>query len=165
MEENEIFSPTLLKIEQKIIQFLSSSPIFFTKDQFVNQIRSYFITRKNLTQKNIQKITNLSPGKISQVVKTLIMWGLIEKIDVSNTGEYTYSMESIDQAFINYFNTLTKELEKLIIPLEELKNELDNGGDKVKNLGGYDKISYLIPLFLEAIKVNIEIMEGFKIKP
>ena len=118
-----------------------------------------------MTQKNIQKITNLSPGKISQVVKTLIMWGLIEKIDVSNTGEYTYSMESIDQAFINYFNTLTKELEKLIIPLEELKNELDNGGDKVKNLGGYDKISYLIPLFLEAIKVNIEIMEGFKIKP
>lgn len=164
MEESEKFSPTLIKIEEKIIQFLSNSPLFFTKDQFVNQIRSYFITRKNLTQKKIQKITNLSPGKISQVLKTLMKWGLIEKSDVSSTGEYTYSMESIDKALTNYFNTLTEEMEKKISPLEELKNKLDNGGEEIKNLRGYNRINYLIPLFLNAIKINNEIMKEFKIE-
>lgn len=164
MEESEKFSPTLIKIEEKIIQFLSNSPLFFTKDQFVNQIRSYFITRKNLTQKKIQKITNLSPGKISQVLKILMKWGLIEKSDVSSTGEYTYSMESIDKALINYFNTLTEEMEKKISPLEELKNKLDNGGEEIKNLRGYNRINYLIPLFLNAIKINNEIMKEFKIE-
>ncbi len=165
MGEKEKFSPALLKIEEEIIQFLSNSPLFFTKDQFINQIRSYFITRKKLTQKKLQKITKLSPGKISQVLKTLIKWRLIEKTDVSSMGEYTYSMESIDKALINYFNILTEEMEKFVRPLEELKNKLDNSGDKIKNLRGYDKINYLLPLFLDAIKVNIEIMEEFKIKP
>ncbi|MFX0005196.1 MAG: hypothetical protein ACFFA7_00290 [Promethearchaeota archaeon] len=164
MEESEIFSPTLLKIEEDIIRFLSNSPLFFTKDQFINQIRAYFITRKNLTQKKLQKITKLSLGKISQVLKTLIRWRLIEKTDVSSTGEYTYSMESIDKALVNYFTVLTKQMEKFIKPLEELKNKLDNGGEKIKNLRGYDKINKLLPLFLDAIKVNIEIMKEFSIE-
>jgi len=84
---------------------------------------------------------------------------------LSSTGEYTYSMESIDKALTNYFNTLTEEMEKKVSPLEELKNKLDNGGDEIKNLRGYNRINYLIPLFLNAIKVNNEIMKEFKIKP
>jgi len=74
-------------------------------------------------------------------------------------------MESIDKALTNYFNTLTEEMEKKVSPLEELKNKLDNGGDEIKNLRGYNRINYLIPLFLNAIKVNNEIMKEFKIKP
>ncbi|MFX0003722.1 MAG: hypothetical protein ACFFAA_06020 [Promethearchaeota archaeon] len=162
MVEEDIFSPKILKLEGEIIEFLSKSPLLFTKDPFVNQIRARFFTRKQLTQKELQKLTQLSTGKISQVLKTLIKWRLIEKSSVSSTGEFTYSMDSIERSCRTYFHTIIEEMTQSIKPLEEIKEILEQEGDKIKNLRGYDKISYLVPLFLQAIKVNIEIMKDFE---
>ena len=50
----ESFGPNINRIEDELIQFMSSSPIFFTKDHFINIIRAYFITRKSLKQREIQ---------------------------------------------------------------------------------------------------------------
>jgi len=162
MTENEIFSPKIKKIENEIIQFLSESPLFFTKDPFINQIRSYFITRKSLTQKEIRTLTKLSTGKISQVLKKLIHWKIIEKTEVSSSGEYTYSMESIEKSFINYFNILIDQIIQWVKPLQEIEEILIKREDELKNQKGYDKFSYLVPLFLKAIKLNIDVMEDFK---
>jgi len=163
MDEEELFSDNILKIEREMVEFLSTSPLLYTKDPFLNQIRAYFYTRKDLTQRELQKLTQLSTGKISQVLKTLRKWGLIEKTSVSSTGEYTYSMNSIERATKNYFNKIIDEMTQNKKPLEEVKEVLENEGKRLKNLRGYDKLSYLVPLFLQAIKINIEIMEEFKI--
>ncbi len=162
-EEEKIFSPNILKIEKEIVEFLSKTPILFTKDPFLNQIRALFFTRKNLTQRELQKLTYLSTGKISQVLKILRKWRLIEKTSVSNTGEYTYSMDSVEKSCKNYFHLIIEEMSQNIKPLEEIQETLKQKGEKIKNLRGYDKISYLIPLFLKAIKVNIEVMEDFEL--
>ena len=164
MEEVKLFSKNLLKIEREIVEFLSNSPLLFTKDPFLNQIRALFYTRRDLTQRELQKLTQLSTGKISQVLKTLRKWGLIEKTSVSSTGEYTYSMNSIERATKNYFNKITDEMTQNKKPLEEVKEILESERENLKNLRGYDKLSYLVPLFLQAIKVNIEIMEEFKVE-
>ncbi|MFX0023546.1 MAG: hypothetical protein ACFE9S_14565 [Candidatus Hermodarchaeota archaeon] len=163
MEEKSIFSPNISKIEGEIIEFLSKSPLLFTKDPFVNQIRALFFTRKHLTQKEIQKLTQLSTGKISQVLKTLRKWRLIEKTSVSSTGEFTYSMESIERSCRNYFHNIIEEMTQSVKQLEEILDILKQEGEKIKELRGYDIISHLIPLFLQAIKINVEIMEEFKV--
>ena len=163
MDEEELFSDNILKIEREMVEFLSTSPLLYTKDPFLNQIRAYFYTRKDLTQRELQKLTQLSTGKISQVLKTLRKWGLIEKTSVSSTGEYTYSMNSIERATKNYFNKIIDEMTQNKKPLEEVKEVLENEGKRLKNLRGYDKLSYLVPLFLQAIKINIEVMEEFKV--
>ena len=121
MEEDEIFSTDLLKIEKEIIEFLSSSPLLFTKDPFVNQIRALFFTRKDLTQKQLQKLTQLSSGKISQVLKTLRRWRIIEKTSVSSTGEYTYSMPSVERSCRNYFHNITEEMSQSIEQVQGLE--------------------------------------------
>jgi len=162
MREKDRFGPNIKRIEDEIIQFMSLSPIFFTKDPFVNIIRAYFITRKSLTQREIQKLTKLSSGKISQVLKILKKWELIEKTDVSNTGEYTYTMGSIEIAFLRYFNIIIGDILKWEKPLEEMKNKLKESGESVKNLKGYEKITILLDLFLKAIKINAIVMKDFK---
>jgi DNA-binding transcriptional regulator GbsR (MarR family) len=162
MREKNRFGPNIKRIEDQLIQFMSSSPIFFTKDRFVNIIRGYFITRKKLTQREIQKLTRLSSGKISQVLKILKNWELIEKTNVSSTGEYTYTMESIEDAFLRYFNYIIGEILKWEQPLEEMKKKLEEGGNPIKKLKGYDQISKLLNLFLKAIKINAIIMKDFK---
>ncbi|MFX1311541.1 MAG: hypothetical protein ACFFHD_02870 [Promethearchaeota archaeon] len=157
-----IFGPNIEKIENQLISFMSSSPIFFTKDPFVNIIRGYFITRKSLTQSEIQKLTKLSSGKISQVLKILKKWELIEKTNVSSTGEFTYTMESIEDAFLRYFNIIMGDILKWEKPLEEMKKKLENGGEDIKKLKGYEEISKLVHLFLIAIKINEIVMKDFK---
>ncbi|MFX1450338.1 MAG: hypothetical protein ACFFCM_05825 [Promethearchaeota archaeon] len=164
MDEGTLFSINILKIEREMAEFLSNSPLLYTKDPFLNQIRALFYTRKDLTQRELQKLTQLSTGKISQVLKTLRKWDLIEKTSVSSTGEYTYSMNSIERANKNYFNKIIEEMTQNKKPLEEIKEILENERKKLKNLRGYDKLSYLVPLFLQAIKINIEIMEEFKVR-
>ncbi|MFX1572073.1 MAG: hypothetical protein ACFFB0_04950 [Promethearchaeota archaeon] len=163
MRKKENFGPNIKKIEDNLIHFMSSSSIFFTKDPFVNIIRGYFITRKSLTQREIQKLTKLSSGKISQVLKILKKWGLIKKTNVSSTGEYTYTMESIEDAFLRYFNIIMVDLLKWEKPLEEMKKKLEEGGESIKSLNGYEKINKLIDLFLIAIKINSIVMKDFKI--
>ena len=162
MRKKERFGPNIKKIEDELIQFMSLSPIFFTKDPFVNILRGYFITRKSLTQTEIQKLTKLSSGKISQVLKILKKWELIEKTNVSSTGEYTYTMESIEDAFLRYFNIIMGDILKWEKPLEEMKKKLEEGGENIKKLNGYEKISKLIDLFLIAIKINVFVMKDFK---
>ncbi|MFX0036771.1 MAG: hypothetical protein ACFE9I_14170 [Candidatus Hermodarchaeota archaeon] len=159
----ESFGPNINRIENELIQFMSSSPIFFTKDPFINIIRAYFITRKSLTQREIQKLTNLSSGKISQVLKVLQKWELIEKTNVSSTGEYTYTMESIEDAFLRYFNIIMGDILKWEEHLKEMRIKLEKGGEGIKKLKGYEKIRKLLDLFLKAIKINAIIMKDFKL--
>jgi DNA-binding transcriptional regulator GbsR (MarR family) len=162
MKEISKFGLNIKKIEDQLIQFMSSSPIFFTKDPFVNIIRAYFITRKSLTQREIQKLTNLSSGKISQVLKILRKWELIKKTNVSSTGEYTYTMDSIEDAFLRYFNIIMGDILKWEKPLEEMKKNLEEGQEEIKTLKGYDEISNLLTLLLRAIKINMIVMKDFK---
>ena len=158
---DDIFSPALQKIEKEIIDFLTKTPILFTKDPFVNQIRALFFTRKSLTQNEIKKLTKLSSGKISQVLRVLRYWGLVEKTSISSTGEYTYSMDLIQTSLSNYFKALTKEMAKSAEPLREIKDILETEQENIKDLRGYDQINKLVPLFLKGLMFNIEIMKDF----
>ncbi|MFX1391324.1 MAG: hypothetical protein ACFE9Z_14760 [Promethearchaeota archaeon] len=164
MKDKRRFGPNVKRIEDELIQFMSTSPIFFTKDPFINIIRGYFITRKNLTQKEIKNLTKLSTGKISQVLKVLKKWELIEKTNVSSTGEYTYTMESIEDAFLRYFNIIMGDITKWEKPLKDMKKKLEIEKENLKDLKGYDKMSNLLALLLRAIKINLIVMKDFKKK-
>jgi len=72
-------------------------------------------------------------------------------------------MESIERSCRNYFHNIIEEMTQSIKPLEEILDILEQEGEKIKELRGYEKISHLVPLFLQAIKINIEVMEDFKL--
>jgi len=154
MTKIQEFDEKVAEFENDIINFMIKSPLFFDQDHILSIIKSYFVTRRDLTQKEIKKLTGLSAGKISQELNSLIKMGLIEKSNISKTGEITYSMKSIQKSFLTTSLNAISEVSKAGKIYKNIKNELEKGREKYKNLKGYLKISNLINLLALAIPLN-----------
>ena len=102
----EEFDDDIIAIEKDIFKFLMSYSLFIGQKTTFTTIKIYFITRKSLTQEKLQELTGFSRGTISQELKKLISMALIEKTNVSNTGEITYLMKNPIIAFVHSFSNL-----------------------------------------------------------
>ena len=53
MSQDDRFGPSVGRIEENIITLMSKTPLFSTRDVITSTILAYFITRKDLTQKEL----------------------------------------------------------------------------------------------------------------
>ena len=79
MSKMKRFEGRLGEIEWEIVDFLVQSPLFVGQSEYMPVIKSYFITRRDLTQKDIKELTGYSTGVISQALNELVKMGFVEK--------------------------------------------------------------------------------------
>ena len=162
MSKIQEFGDKIAIYENEVINFMIKSPLFFDQDQLLSIIKSYFITRRDLTQKEVRKLTGLSAGKISQELNSLKKMGLIEESNISKTGEITYSMKSIQKSFLRSSVYAMSQVSKSGKIFKKIKNELEKNKDKYKNLIGYKEISKLVNLLSLSIPLNEKLISTIK---
>ena len=147
------FDPEIKKIESEIIEKLLNYTIFSVRGEITSTILFYFITRKNLTQSELQNLTGFSAGKISQELNNFLEFNLIEISKKSKP--WVYTMESVvTETFSRAINLLKTNL-KWELKFLEIKKELEDNRDELQNLNGYDEIK-------DFIEVNLMRFTGFK---
>jgi DNA-binding transcriptional regulator GbsR (MarR family) len=145
------FDEEIYLIEDDIINQLTASPMFSSRDQMFIRILGFFITRKYLTQKTLQRITGLSAGKISEEVNLLLENGLIEKVDVSEKGKITYGAQSAGIMLLKFSRSIIYRMTKWNEEIIKMKRQLDTNRKDLQNLRGYSRINRIIEFLLTAI--------------
>jgi hypothetical protein len=149
----EKFDPEIKKIESEIIENLLNYTIFSVRGEITSTILFYFITRKHLTQVKLQSLTGFSAGKISQELNDMLEFKLI-KIS-KKSKPWVYSMDSVvAETFSRAINLLKSNL-KWESKFLEMKNELEENKEELKNLNGYNQIK-------DFLEVNLKRFNGFK---
>ncbi|MFW9987391.1 MAG: hypothetical protein ACFFC3_01925 [Candidatus Odinarchaeota archaeon] len=153
MEKKKIFDPKITRIETEIIETLLKYSIFSIRGEITSKIIFYFITRKNLTQADLQYLTGFSAGKISQELNNFLEFDLI-KIS-KKSKPWIYTMESVIlETFSRAINLLKTNL-KWETKFLEIKRDLEENGEKLQKLNGYDEIK-------DFIDVNLMRFSGYK---
>lgn len=154
-EEREVkkisFDPEVYIVEDDMLYQLATSPMFSSRDPMFIRILGYFITRKYLTQKRLQKITGLSAGKISEEVNLLLENGLIEKSDISPKGKITYGAESAGIILLKFSRSIINRMAKWDGELQKMKRELEDNSSEVEKLNGYARIYKINDFLLDSI--------------
>ncbi|MFW9820496.1 MAG: MarR family transcriptional regulator [Candidatus Thorarchaeota archaeon] len=145
------FDVEIYLIEDDMLNQLAASPMFSSRDQMFIRILGFFMTRKYLTQKTLQRITGLSVGKISEEVNLLLENGLIEKVDVSEKGKITYGAESAGIMLLKFSRAVIYKMTKWDDEILQMKKELEDNQKDLKNLNGYSRIYRIIEFLLTAI--------------
>jgi len=134
------FDPEIKKIETDVIYFFNNSILGEGRSKITSTILFYFITRRDLTQKKLQKLTGFSAGKISQEVNDFVKMNLIKISGKSSTGEITYSMESIESEIFNRGINIIKSNLIWEDKFLEILDDLNKNQENLKKLNGYGKI-------------------------
>ncbi|MFX1436758.1 MAG: hypothetical protein ACFFAA_06035 [Promethearchaeota archaeon] len=144
------FDEKVYLIEDDMLNQLVASPMFSSRDQMFIRILGYFITRKYLTQKRLQRITGLSAGKISEEVNSLLENGLIEKVHVSEKGKITYGAESAGIMLLKFSRSVIHRMAKWDKELQKVRAELEDYRKDLENVNGYDRIKKIVEFLLIA---------------
>jgi len=154
MKGKEKFSPEIEKIESEIFKILLKFPIYSIRGEITSKILFYFITRKDLTQSELQSLTGFSAGKISQELNNFLEYNLIK---ISRRSKpWIYSMESIVVESFSRAITLLKTNIKWEAKFLELKEELEVNRVELQKLNGYDEVK-------DFLEVNLMRFSGYKI--
>ncbi|MFX1451212.1 MAG: hypothetical protein ACFFCM_10245 [Promethearchaeota archaeon] len=153
MKLDERFDPEIKKIEDEIIKKLLTYTIFSIRGEITSKILFYFITRKDLSQSKLQKLTGFSAGKISQELNNFLEFDLI-KIS-KNSKPWVYSMDSVVVETFSRAISLLKANLKWEEQFLEIKRDLEENREELEKLNGYNKIKD----FLDA---NLIRFAGFK---
>jgi DNA-binding transcriptional regulator GbsR (MarR family) len=153
MRVEEQFDPEIENIENEIIESLLKYPIFSVRGEITSKILFFFITRKDLTQSDLQYLTGFSAGKISQELNNFLEFNLI-KIS-KKSKPWVYTMDSVvAETFSRAINLLKSNI-KWETKFLEIKKELEDNKEELQKLNGYDEIK-------DFIEVNLLRFSGFK---
>ena len=147
------FDPEIKKIEDEIIESLLKYTIFSVRSEITSKIIFYFVTRKDLTQSELQYLTGISAGKISQELNNLMEFNLI-KIS-KKSKPWVYSMESVVVETFSRAISLVRTNLKWETKFLEIKREMIDNKEKLSKLNGYDKVK-------DFIEVNLMRFSGYK---
>ncbi len=154
MNIQERFDPEIKKIENEIIKKLLNYTVFSVRGEITSKILFYFITRKDLTQSELQNLTGFSTGKISQELNNFLEFDLI-KIS-KKSKPWIYSMESVvAETFSRAINLLKSNI-KWEAKFFEMKKDLEDNRENLQNLNGYTEVK-------DFIEVNLMRFKGFKV--
>ncbi len=145
------FAPEVYLVEEDILNQLAASPMFSSRDPMFIRILGYFITRKYLTQKTIQKITGLSVGKISEEVNLLLENGLVEKSEISTRGKITYGAESAGMILLKFSRAVINRFAKWNDMLKKMRVELEDNKNDLEGLNGYIRIYKINEFLIDSI--------------
>lgn len=137
---------------------MSYSLFIEQKTPFIT-IKIYFITRKSLTQEKLQELTGYSRGMISQELKKLISTDLIEKSNVSTTGEINYSMNNLIIAFVHSISDLTNDISRFDEAINVIKENIKNNKVLIENFHDFDKIYQLVNVLANSIPLSLELIK------
>jgi len=154
----------LREIEADVIEFLKQSQLFIGDRASKAEILSYFITRKQLTQSNLKKLTGLSRGTISQELQDLIQRKIIKEKKNNDGKVKIYVMESIIVGFINYYLYSIKDYATYKEEFLLMNEELEQHREKLQKFDQYNEISKIVQLFLAAFPLVEEIINLLKEK-
>ena len=159
MIEIKEFENEISAIEKDIFKFLMSYSLFIGQKTTFTTIKIYFITRKSLTQEKLHELTGFSRGTISQELKKLISMDIIEKTNVSNTGEITYLMKNPIIAFVHSFSNLMNDISKFANRIDAIKDDIEKEKDLIEDLHGFDKIYQLVNVLAKSIPFSLELIK------
>ena len=150
LAKNELgkFPPKLIEIEKELINHLVSSEYFSANDPMANRMSGYFLTRTNLTQKQLQSLTSISLSTISRV---LTRWLAIEYVS-AHKKKYRkprmYYLESLSSSLISlilatdaYIFSWDKKFNNI---LQEMKEKLSQFSQDDNYLLLQEKISQIL---------------------
>ncbi|MFX0070183.1 MAG: hypothetical protein ACFFAO_03745, partial [Candidatus Hermodarchaeota archaeon] len=112
-----------------------------------------FITRKTLTQEKLRELTELSAGKVSQEIGTLLELEIIDIINISESGKLTYRMNSITSAFLKISFSILTEYIKWKEKLDQIYSEMTDQKEIIKTHNGYKEILNVVKIFLKAMPI------------
>ncbi len=136
-------------IEDSIIHFIQINPLFAIDEPIYLPIFCYLLTRRSLTQLELQNLTKLSSGTVSEGLNYFIKNNLIELDKVKGTRMRYYTIPSI--GYSNYmkqyqrFNQI-KEIKKKIVLIYQ---EMNGRESELKDLNGYEIIRNFVKEILE----------------
>jgi len=146
------FEPEIRRIEQEIIKFFAEkTPEYTGRHLIISAVMAYFYIRRNLTQRDLQKLTGFSAGAISKAVRQLVDMNVIIREMIPGTHTHMYKMETLPFRSPSYFLQTEKTLEKLHKEIKEMKDTLDAHGDEMRGLEGYQRVYVIITQLLELI--------------
>ena len=145
------FDPEVYLIEDDIINYFLSSPMFTARDPLFIKILLLFMTRKYLTQATLQNITHMSAGKICEEVNRLLELGFIEISDKSKKGKITYVAKDAGLVLLQFTRNTINQLVKWQDELAETMNELESNASKLSDLNGFKRLYENYRFYLELI--------------
>ncbi len=146
MKEIEEFDPNVKRIEEEVVHFIMENLFIGQKDSS-SLIKSYFITRKYLTQELLEELTGLSRGTISQEINHMLDMGIIKKHSTSSTGEIMYVLDSVEYTFLHAFLNSMEEIGTIFEGITRLEQEIEAEKGDLTDLKGFDNIYELIKAF------------------
>ncbi len=136
----EIKKKSVREIEEEVVQLLEENPLFMIEEVKYRPIFSYLMTRKRLTQSQLQELTGLSAGTVSEGVNYLMEKGFIELEKVPGIRKRFYLMRSI--AYSNYLKHYQRfsAIKELKTNLERIYQEMKKEEAELKTLKGFEMI-------------------------
>lgn len=153
------FDLEIIKIESEIVEFMAKKGLEFTgRHPYLSRIMFHFYIRKRLTQKDLQKLTGLSAGTISKVVRQLLQMNIITKDIMLGTHKHIYSMENVPFVSPRFFLSTGRYLGNVEEELKNLKKTLDQKNE-LKKLDRYQKIYSTVTKILSLIPLTDSFMK------
>jgi len=127
------FEEEIVKIEKELLEFLINAMVNISgRDPILSKVMTFFFTRKNLTQQDLQYLTNFSAGTISKTVRQLKDMKIIDQKMIPGTHKHLYTMERLPYGSPSYILNAERMMGGMYDELKELKEILDENMEKLK---------------------------------
>jgi DNA-binding transcriptional regulator GbsR (MarR family) len=161
------FDPDIVHIERDLMDFLVDGMVNVSgRDPIVSKVMTVFYTRKELTQQDLQILTNYSAGTISKTVRQLIEMNIITKDIIPGTHKHIYKMEKLPYGSPSYIMSAGQMMEGMTDELKKMEEILEKYREEMKDLEGFDKVFSIIsqlngvmtrvPRFLKILEKELE---------
>lgn len=161
----------LREYEKRIVDFFVESGEVKGVNSKFSEIFGYFITRQQLTQKQLQDLTGFSAGTISQILNQLTAVGMLRRSNIPGTHKKQYEIiefgskmaDSISGLFEEYFKRrqrFSKGIKRDLKSIEQKIEILQKQGDTlgIKENAILEKIKRIRAFIFEFDQI-IPIME------
>ena len=161
------FDQEIVKIERDLMDFLIDGMVNVSgRDPFLSTTMVIFYTRKELTQQDLQILTNYSAGTISKTVRQLIDMKIITKNIIPGTHKHIYKMEKLPYGSPSYIMNVGQMMSGITDEIKNMKESLDNYKDEMKDLERFTKVYSLVsqlngvlssvPKFMKILEDDLE---------
>ncbi|MHA2247351.1 MAG: hypothetical protein ACXADY_20560 [Candidatus Hodarchaeales archaeon] len=142
---------TLEGIEKEFQDFILELEFFPIRYDSVAKILCYYILRGQLNQREIQQLTGLSAGSVSQGLTTLMNLGLLTKSSSPSSRQYVFEMKSVTKGILRYSEKIIDEALSWKPTLQQIRDTLDTQYDDLNTKPGYIKIYTTTTQFLRLL--------------
>ena len=161
------FDPEIVLIERDLMNFLVDGMVNVSgRDPIISRVMTVFYTRKELTQQELQRLTNYSAGTISKTVRQLIDMKTITKEIIPGTHKHIYKMEKLPYGSPSYIMNAGQMMEGMTDELKTMGEILEKYREEMKDLEGFEPVFSIIsqlngvmtrvPRFLKILEKELE---------